>query len=197
MEENEWQRATRLWMLFEWILIGGGLIFTLIMVSVSGLLQHCLGSLGGSGVTITTQEATAPERKSLKNKRVLVDLETFSGDEGFPVTIRFPCLFQIISNGQSELGRAVACRLRTGYHCSVISLSTCARGATHQEIICDLTNNLEARHKLQELWDNSSGVDLVVVFESQGRPGVVEETVQRIGTNIQQMINVRNFWATF
>lgn len=117
-----------------------------------------------------------------------------------------PLLLQIAGGSHSELSRAIVHRLRNEHKCTVISLrSNCndklmKSGPEEEEdrnsIICDLTNSIECRTQIQEVWltqeDNCSGFDVVINCEvdESANGADVGQRVEKIGSNIQQMINV-------
>ena len=93
--------------------------------------------------------------------------------------------------------------LRNHYDCEVISLSSGGgeRGEGHQEnatVICDLRNSQVCRQRLQEIWHQEGGIDVVIKCELEGdgekeeaRSTAVEQRVDEIGSTIQGTINVR------
>lgn len=63
-------------------------------------------------------------------------------------------------------------------------------------IICDLTNNQECRTQIHRIWQEDGTIDLVINceiedLESSDQKQTVGQRVETIGSNIQQMINVR------
>lgn len=116
---------------------------------------------------------------------------------------------QIVNGTESELGLAIEHRLRNKHNCNVISISkgrpqvqSEKSGSTTPEednnnIICDLTNSQECRKIIRELWGASgdnTGIDMVIICEvdnDESQNDDVGQRVETIGSNIQQMINVR------
>lgn len=98
---------------------------------------------------------------------------------------------QINSSSGSQLGQAISQLLRIKFNCVVICLSGGGGEGQREDkttSTCDLTNNQECRRLIQEHWNE--GIDIVINCEEDASADVAHR-ISAIGSNIQQIINVR------